>query len=139
MFANDADIRKALETAKTVAVVGASANTARPSNFVGRFLVGKGHRVIGVNPGLAGQELYGEPVYATLSDIPFEIDMIDIFRRSEDVGPVVEEALGRLPGLKSVWMQMGVINVEAAEAAKAAGKIVVMDRCPINEYPRLFG
>ena len=130
-------IRTIFEQTRTIAVVGASANPARPSHYVGEFLRENGYRVIGVNPGLAGQTLYGEPVFATLGDIPFDIDMIDIFRRSEDVEPVVDEALARFPDLGTVWMQIGVVNEAAADKARAAGKMVVMDRCPKVELPRL--
>lgn len=130
-----------LTSTKTVALVGWSPNEARPSNRVARFLAAKGYRVIPVNPGQAGQEALGETVVASLSEIPkdWPVDMVDIFRRSEAVGPVVDEALEALPGLKTIWMQLGVENEAAAEAARAAGVDVVMDRCPAIEYPRLLG
>jgi predicted CoA-binding protein len=121
-------IRSVLIQAKTIAVVGFSANPARPSHDVARFLQHKGYRIVPVNPGLAGQTMLGEMVYASLCDIPFAIDMVDIFRRSEEVPPVVEEAI-RI-GAKSVWMQVGVHHEEAAAKARAAGLSVVMDRCP---------
>lgn len=130
-------IQKIFEETKTIAVVGFSAKPARPSHYVAAFLQQNGYRVIPVNPGLAGQAFLGETVYASLSDIPVPVDMVDIFRRSEDVPPVVEEALSSLPDLKTIWMQMGIVNEDAAAAARAAGKQVVMDRCPMVEIPRL--
>lgn len=138
---SDEFITRILTDTKTIAVVGWSPNEARPSNRVARFLVAKGYRVIPVNPGQAGQEALGETVVASLSDIPrdWPVDMVDIFRRSDAVGPVVDEALEALPALKSIWMQLGVVNEDAAAAARAAGVDVVMDRCPAIEYPRLLG
>lgn len=138
---SDEFISGILTDTKTIAVVGWSPNEARPSNRVARFLSTKGYRVIPVNPGQAGQEALGETVVASLSDIPrdWPVDMVDIFRRSDAVGPVVDEALEALPALKSIWMQLGVVNEDAAAAARAAGIDVVMDRCPAIEYPRLLG
>ncbi|MEC7762308.1 MAG: CoA-binding protein [Pseudomonadota bacterium] len=138
---SDEYISRILTETKTIALVGWSPNEDRPSNRVGRFLAAKGYRVIPVNPGQAGKEALGETIVAALSDIPkdWPVDMVDIFRRSDAVGPVVDEALEVLPGLKSVWMQLGVVNDDAAEAAKAGGIDVVMDRCPAIEYPRLLG
>jgi predicted CoA-binding protein len=136
----DAYISDILDRTRIIALVGWSPNEARPSNRVARFLAARGYRVIPVNPGQAGQEALGETVVASLSDIPkdWPVDMVDIFRRSEAVGPVVDEALEALPGLKTVWMQLGVENEDAAEAARAAGVDVVMDRCPAIEIPRLL-
>ncbi|QDY68684.1 CoA-binding protein [Qingshengfaniella alkalisoli] len=141
MDETDRQIETILRRTKVIALVGASAKPERPSHYVGEFLRSKGYRVIGINPGLAGQELYGEIVYASLSDIPASIpvDMVDIFRRSEQVGPVVDEALEVLPGLHTIWMQIGVTNEEAAERAQAKGIDVVQNRCPKAEYPRLIG
>ncbi|MBL6429162.1 MAG: CoA-binding protein [Maritimibacter sp.] len=138
---SDEFISRILTDTKTIAVVGWSPNEARPSNRVARFLSAKGYRVIPVNPGQAGQEALGETVVASLSDIPrdWPVDMVDIFRRSDAVGPVVDEALEALPALKFIWMQLGVVNEDAAAAARAAGIDVVMDRCPAIEYPRLLG
>jgi hypothetical protein len=121
--------------------VGVSPNPVRPSHYVARYLTLKGFRVIPVNPGHAGTRLFGETVVAGLADIPAEakVDMVDIFRRSEHVPPVVEEALEHLPHLRTVWMQIGVQNEDAAEAARARGMTVVQDRCPKIEYQRLFG
>ncbi len=136
---DDATIGTALRRAKTVAVVGASANPARPSHFVARFLQERGYRVIPVNPGLAGQELLGEPVYPDLAAIPDAVDMVDIFRRPEEVPAIVAAALERWPELQTIWMQIGVRHPEAAARARAQGVAVVEDRCPKIEIPRLLG
>lgn len=129
-------IREILVQTRTIAVVGWSPKPERPSNGVARYLVARGYRVIPVNPGFAGQEALGEVVRARLSDIEGGVDMVDIFRRSEEVGPVVDEALA-LDGVKTIWMQLGVVNERAAEAARAKGLTVVMNRCPAIEIPRL--
>lgn len=139
MTNSDEKLRKILRRTKTVALVGISANPVRPSYFVARYLSLKGMRVIGVNPGLAGQSLFGEAVYADLTSIPDDVDMVDIFRRSDAVGPIVDEALARWPTLQTIWMQIGVINQVAADAAEARGVHVVQNRCPKIEYQRLFG
>jgi len=139
MHYTDAFLRQVLTTTKTIALVGASANPERPSNYVGRFLAGRGWRGIGVNPGLAGQTLYGQTVYARLSDIPVPVDMVDIFRRSEDVPPIVDEALALPHVPANIWMQLGVLHDGAAAKAEAKGVAVVMNRCPMVEVPRLFG
>ncbi len=139
MTVSDTYLRTILRRTKTVALVGISANPVRPSYFVARYLTLKGMRVIGVNPGLAGQSLFGETVYADLTSIPDEVDMVDIFRRSEAVGPIVYEALARWPQLQTIWMQIGVTNQAAADAAEARGVDVVQNRCPKIEYQRLFG
>ena len=131
---SDDDIRNVLTTVKRIALVGASANPARPSNGVLRYLIGRGYEVTPVNPGLAGQKLHGREVVATLDEAgPFE--MVDLFRAADQVGPAVDDAI-RL-GARVVWMQLGVINEEAAGRARAAGLTVVMDRCPAIEIPRL--
>jgi predicted CoA-binding protein len=130
----DTTIKAVLSTPQTVAVVGCSPNPDRDSHRIAKLLQAKGHRVIPVNPG--HQEILGVPCYAGLRDIPEPVDMVDIFRRSEHVAPLVDEAIDT--GAKIVWMQLGVIDEQAAAKAQAAGLIVIMDRCPAIEYRRLF-
>lgn len=137
MAQTDAEIREILTGVKTIAVVGWSPKPDRPSHRVAAFLHQQGYHVIPVNPGVAGQNALGETVRASLSDIGGAVDMVDIFRRSEEVLPVVEEALAALPGLTAVWMQLGVENAEAAALAEAQGIRVVQNRCPAIEIPRL--
>jgi len=139
MIYSDNFLRNLLNDVKTVAVVGISANPVRPSYFVARYLGLKGYRVIPVNPGLAGRELFGEAVYPDLASVPDEVDMVDIFRRSEAVPAIVGEALDRWPNLKAVWMQIGVESAEGRAMAEARGLRVVENRCPKIEYQRLFG
>ncbi len=134
---SDAKLRRILSTVRTIAMVGASTNWNRPSYFVMKYLQGKGYRVIPVNPSAAGQELQGELVYASLRDVPEPIDMVDIFRPSNAVPPIVEDAIAI--GAKVVWMQLGIRNDEAAARAEAAGIEVVMNRCPKIEFGRLGG
>ena len=136
---SDAYIRDILGDVKTIAMVGASANTVRPSYFVYRYLMDKGYRVIPVNPNMAGQELLGQTVYASLSDIPEPIDMVDIFRRSSDAAAIVDEALKLETVPKVIWMQLTVRDDEAAKRAERKGVKVVMNRCPKIEYGRLSG
>ncbi|WP_419555852.1 CoA-binding protein [Roseomonas marmotae] len=131
---SDEAIRALLMNTRRIAVVGASANPSRPSFGVAAFLVDRGFDVTPVNPGLAGQVLHGSVVAPSLAEAT-PLDMVDIFRRSEEVGPVVDEAI-RL-GARCVWMQLGIIHPEAAARARDAGLIVVMDRCPLIEWRRL--
>lgn len=130
----DAELREILTSVKTVALVGWSPKPERASHGVAAFLAEKGYRVIPVNPGQAGQQALGETVVASLAEAG-RIDMVDIFRRSEEAGAVVDEAIAL--GAKVVWMQLGVIDEAAAERARAAGLKVVMDRCPAIEIRRL--
>ena len=137
----DAHLSKILKRTKVVAVVGVSTNPTRPSYFVARYLNLKGFRVIPVNPGHAGKELFGEEIIADLASIPKDakVDFLDVFRRSEHVPPIVDLALEHLPDLKTVWMQIGVENTDAAAKAAEAGCDVIQNRCPKIEYQRLFG
>ncbi|RWR29431.1 CoA-binding protein [Sinirhodobacter populi] len=136
----DDEIRDILKSTRVIAMVGYSANPARPSHGVARYMRAQGYRVIPVNPGLAGQEIEGELVYPDLASIPETegVDMVDIFRAPEAVPGIVDEALAHLPGAATIWMQIGVVNEPAAQAARAAGKKVVMDRCPKIEHARLL-
>ena len=132
-----ATLRRILKTCHTVAVVGLSAEWHRPSFFVAKYLQEHGYRVIPVNPRYAGGEILGETVYASLADITVPVDMVDVFRRSEDVGPIAEQAIRM--GAKCLWQQIGVANPEADAAARAAGLDSVMNRCTKIEHARLFG
>jgi predicted CoA-binding protein len=133
----DSYLRAILRGVKTIAMVGASPMWNRPSYFAMKYLQAKGYRVIPVNPQAAGQTILGERCYADLADVPDRIDMVDIFRRSDAAGPIVETAIAK--GAKIVWMQIGVRNEAAAARAEAAGLRVVMNRCPKIEYSRLSG
>src|SRR5215218_10240987 len=135
----DQYIRDIMKSVKTVALVGASNNPARPSWIVTKYLIERGYDVIPVNPGLAGQEILGRPVYGRLADVPRPIDMVEIFRNSQAAGPITDEALALKPPPKVIWMQLSVRNDEAAAKAEAAGVQVVMNRCPKIEYGRLSG
>jgi uncharacterized protein len=128
-------LRRILKNNHTIAVVGLSANWWRPSYFAAKYMQEHGYRVVPVNP--AYQEVLGEKCYASLKDIPFKVDMVDCFRKSEEIGPLAEEAIAI--GARTLWMQLGVINEAAAERALAAGLDVVMDRCVKIEHARLFG
>lgn len=128
-----------LNAVKTVAIIGASANDVRPSFFVTKYLIDKGYEVFPVNPGHAGKEILGRMTYAKLGDIPAAIDMVDIFRASDAVPPIVDDALRLDPVPKVIWMQLTVRHDEAAAKAEAAGVKVVMNRCPKIEYARLSG
>jgi predicted CoA-binding protein len=131
----DAYLRAILEGTRVVAVVGASPRPHRPSHGVMRYLQRHGYRAIPVNPFAAGGEILGERCYARLADIPERVDMVDIFRRSDAAGGMVDEAIAA--GARFVWMQLGVRDAAAAARAEAAGIAVVMDRCPAIEIPRL--
>jgi len=130
------DIKNILSNSKTIAVVGISPKEDRPSYIVASYLKSKGYQIIPVRPD--GEEILGERVYHSLAEIPKEIkvEVVDIFRKSEDVPPIVEEAIRR--GAKAVWMQEGIIHKEAGEKAEKAGLKVVMDRCMKKEHQRLL-
>ena len=132
---NDEDIRELLTRARTIAVVGASDRPNRPSYGVMKILQDHGYRVLPVNPQITGEHVHGEFVWRELAQIGLPIDIVDIFRRPEAAGDAVDQAI--FVGAKAVWMQIGVINEDAAARAEAAGLKVVMDRCPAIELPRL--
>ena len=137
----DAFLRELFRDTRTIAIVGASPQWVRPSNFAMKYMQGKGFRMIPVNPREAGGEILGERVYGSLADVPPPVQMVDVFRASAAAGAVVDEAIAlkdRL-GLHAVWLQLGVRDDGAAERARAAGLRVVMDRCVKIEYARLFG
>jgi len=139
-----AQIRTILERVRTIAAVGVSLNEVRPSFYVTRYLSLKGYTVIPVNPRYAGKEAFGQPVHASLSEIPRAHDpvqMVEIFRRSEEAGQVVDEAIEALldRGLEVIWMQIGIVNREAAARAEAKGLTVIMNHCPKIEYQRHWG
>ena len=136
---DDAYIRDILARVRTIAIVGASANAARPSYFVMKYLAERGYRVFPVNPGQAGKTVAGLTFVATLADVPEPIDMVDVFRAPEHVPAVLDEVLALNPLPKVLWTQLGVRNDEAAARAEAAGLQVVMNRCPKIEYGRLSG
>ena len=134
-------IKSILRSTKTIAMVGASGNDMRPSYFAMMYLLAKGYAVHPINPGMAGKTILGQTVYGSLKDVPAPVDMIDIFRTSDAAPGIVREALeekDRL-GIKTIWMQLGVISEEAAEAARAGGLTVIMDRCPKIEHGRFSG
>ncbi len=130
-----------LRSCRTIAMVGASPNWVRPSFFAMKYLQAKGYRVIPVNPRAAGDKILGETAYASLSDIPEPFDMVDVFRRAEDVPPIVDEAvaLADRKGIKCVWLQLGIRHDPAARKAGKAGMTVIMDRCVKIEFGRLSG
>lgn len=136
---DDDTLRQILKSLKVVAVVGVSPNPVRPSYFVARYLGLKGMRVVPVNPGHAGEVLFGETVVADVTGLPQDVDTLDIFRRSEHVAPIVRAALDHLPGLRTVWLQIGVVSDEARAMCAERGVAFVQDRCPKIEYQRLFG
>ncbi|UOA27750.1 CoA-binding protein [Pseudosulfitobacter sp. DSM 107133] len=139
MHYSDDLLKDVLKRTKVIAVVGVSTNPVRPSYYVARYLSLRGYRVIGVNPGAAGQMLFGQKIVAGLADIDAPVDMVDIFRRSDAVPAIVDEALEVFPDLGTIWMQIGVEHGPAAAKAEARGITVIQNRCPKIEYQRLFG
>ena len=139
MTYSDAFLKDILIRTKRVAIVGVSGNPVRPSYFVARYMGLRGYDVVPVNPGLAGQHLFGATVVSSLSEIEGPVDMVDIFRRSEAVPAIVDEALAHFPDLGTIWMQIGVEHDQAAAVAQERGVDVVQNRCPKIEYQRLFG
>ncbi len=138
---DDVMMQRILKGTRIIAMAGASPNWVRPSNFAMKYLLGKGYQVHPINPGHTGKEIWDQTVYASLADVPGPIDMLDIFRNSAAAGDLVDEAieLKDEKQIKVVWLQLGVINHEAAARAEAAGLTVIMDRCPKIEYGRLYG
>ena len=132
-------LRGILNSVRTIALVGASSNSVRPSFFVLKYLIDKGYELYPVNPGLAGKEILGRPVFADLKSVPVAIDMVDIFRNSEAALAVTREALALDPRPKVIWMQLSVRNDQAATLAEDQGVAVVMNRCPKMEYGKLSG
>lgn len=139
MAYSDQLLKDVLTRTKRIAVVGVSVNPVRPSYYVARYLDLKGFGVLPVNPVYAGEVLFGQTVRASLSEITPAVDMVDIFRRSDAVPEVVEEALEAFPTLRTIWMQIGVTHAAAAAKAETRGVTVIQDRCPKIEYQRLFG
>lgn len=133
---NDQEMKKLFKDVKSIAIVGLSPKKERPSNRVARYLMDAGYTVIPVNPGQT--EILGLPCYPDLSSIGRTVDLVDIFRRSEDVGSIVEEALALSPRPKGIWMQLGVVNDEAAQMARQSGVAVVMNRCTKIEHEKLL-
>jgi hypothetical protein len=138
---SDDYIKSILRSSKVIAMVGASGNEMRPSYFAMKYLLDKGFKVIPVNPTMVGKTVLGQTAYASLQDVPAPVDVVDIFRASDTAPGIVREALAEKDrlGLKTIWMQLGVISEEAANLASEAGFNVVMDRCPKIEYGRLSG
>ncbi|MFP1745006.1 CoA-binding protein [Lonsdalea quercina] len=132
---NDVEIQSVLGSVKTIALVGASDKSTRPSYSVMAYLLGQGYDVIPVSPKQAGQTLLGQMAYASLNDIPRAVDMVDVFRQPEAAFGIAQDAIAI--GAKVLWLQLGVINEEAAVLASDAGLKVIMDRCPKIEIPRL--
>jgi predicted CoA-binding protein len=138
---SDDTIKAILRATKVIAMVGASGNEMRPSFFAMKYLLAKDFVIHPVNPGMAGKEILGQRVYASLKDIPAPVDMVDIFRSPDAAPGIVAEAVAEKErlGIKTIWMQLGVVSEEAAGMARAAGLDVVMDRCPKIEYGRMSG
>ena len=138
---SDILIKSILRSVKTIAMVGASSNSIRPSYFAMMYLLNKGYKIIPVNPGAAGEEILGQKVYASLKDVPAPVDMVDIFREAKFAPAIARETVtekDRL-GVKILWMQLGVISEEAEKIAADAGLTVIMDRCPKIEHGRFSG
>src|SRR5215469_18456984 len=137
----DEKIKGILRSVKTIAMVGASGNDMRPSYFAMMYLLAKGYVIHPINPTMADKKILGQTVYASLRDVPAPVDMVDIFRTADAAPGIVKEALAEKDrlGVKTIWMQLGVVSEEAAGMARAAGLDVVMDRCPKIEYGRLSG
>ena len=134
-------IKSILRSTKVIAMVGASGNEMRPSYFAMKYLLAKGFVIHPVNPGMAGKEILGQKVYASLKDVPAPVDMVDIFRTADVAPAIVREALAEKDrlGIRTIWMQLSVVSEEAAKLAADAGLNVVMDRCPKIEYGRMSG
>ena len=134
-------IKSILRSTKTIAMVGASGNEMRPSYFAMMYLLAKGYVVHPTNPGMVGKKILGQEVYASLKEVPAPVDMVDIFRTADVAPQIVREALAEKErlGIKVIWMQLGVINEEAAQMARDAGLTVIMDRCPKIEHGRFSG
>ena len=130
-------LRRIFQTCRTLAVVGLSAQWERPSYFAAKYIQAHGFRIVPVNPRYAGEQVLGETCYASLNDIPFKVDMVDVFRRSEDVLPIAQQAVHI--GARCLWQQLGVMNTEADALARAAGLDSVSHRCVKIEHARLFG
>lgn len=137
---SDDRFRQILSTTRVIALVGFSAKPDRASYKVAQYLAEHGYRVIPVNPGLAGQDFMGEPVVADLASIPkdAQVDMLDVFRASEHVPPIVETAIAELPDLKTVWLQIGVVSEQARQLAEGRGLAFIEDHCPKIEHSRLM-
>ena len=138
MTPSDERLARALIETRTIALIGASMKPERASNRVGHYLSNAGYRVIGVNAGHAGKMLFGAPVVARLSDIKEDVHLVDIFRRSEDVVPIVEDAIEQLSGLRVIWMQLDIQNAQARLLAENEGLTVIEDRCTAIEHRRLL-
>lgn len=135
---DDQDIARVAHTTRVIAVVGLSPNESRASWGVARYLQANGFRIVPVNPGHAGGRILGETVYASLADIPASagVQMVDVFRRPEAVGPILDEALAHLPDLQTIWLQLGIRNDAAVEKARQRGVTVIQDRCSKIEFAR---
>ncbi|MDA2813798.1 CoA-binding protein [Nocardiopsis sp. RSe5-2] len=133
---SDDEIRAILRDCEVWAIVGLGGDPSRPAHGVAGFLKSQGKRIVPVHPSAAA--VHGEPGYASLADIPFRVDVADVFRRSEAAGAVADEALAR-DDVRAVWFQLGVVDHDAAARVRAAGRAMVMDRCPAIEWPRLMG